>query len=227
VSAAVANFPSVEAAVNTVIRIIQWGVPVARAELLDALTIRAINAHSRMVLRELPTLFLEFHGSESSVREQAKTVQEIAHELGGHDFEWALKPEDRTRLWTPRHHAYFAVLQLKPGSRSFTTDACVPIAHLAQCIAETIEDVAKSGLPAPIFGHVGDGNFHCMILVDREDEAERETAEQLSRRIAQRALKFDGTCTGEHGVGLHKIDYLLEEHGPVALRILNPGKMLR
>jgi len=239
-SAAVANFPSLDAAINTVIRVIQSGIPVARAELLDPLTIRAINSHSKTALRELSTLFFEFHGSTTSVTEQAASVQDLATEFGGRDFDWALRPEERARLWTPRHHAYFAVLQLKPGSRSFTTDACVPIAHLAQCIAETIADIEQTGLTAPIFGHVGDGNFHCMILVDPNDAADMQCAEQLSHRIAQRALKFDGTCTGEHGVGLHKIDYLVEEHGAIALNamhriksaldpknILNPGKILR
>ena len=240
ISAAVCSFPSVAAAVATTIRTIQMGVPIARCELLDALTVRAVNAREHLALPELPMLLFEFHGSEGSVREQAQTVQAIAAEHGAQGFEWAATPEERSRLWAARHNAYFACLALKPGCRSFTTDVCVPISRLAECIDETIADTAKSFLPAPILGHVGDGNFHCAILADPEDPREVEEAERLNGRIVARALRMDGTCTGEHGVGLHKMDFLLEEHGPEAIDlmarikrafdpndILNPGKIVR
>src|SRR5262249_50421803 len=164
VSAAVCPFPDVAGAVSTVIRTIQRGVPIARAELLDALTVAAVNRYSATELKEQPTLFLEFHGTASSVEEQAETVQEIAREQGGHDFEWAVDPEDRARLWDARHAAFLACLQLRPGARAFVTDACVPISRLAECIAATIEDTRTCSLPCPILGHVGDGNFHCIIL---------------------------------------------------------------
>ena len=239
IAAAVVNFPTVRQAVGTVSQAMQMGVPLARAEMLDALTIRAINAHSRTTLTEAPTLFLEFAGSEAQVAEQSETMRTIAEDNGGGEFQWATRPEERSRLWTPRHHAYFACLQLKPGSRSCTTDACVPISALADCIAETVADIEQSGLLAPVFGHVGDGNFHCLLLVNPEDPREVALAEQLSERIVHRAIRFDGTCTGEHGVGLHKMDYLEEEHGEAALDvmrrvkqaldpldILNPGKVV-
>ncbi|GIL06584.1 MAG: oxidoreductase [Betaproteobacteria bacterium] len=240
ISAATCSFPSVDAAVKTTIATIQLGVPIARCELLDALTVKAVNAHSKLGLPELPLLLFEFHGSPASVREQAETVQQIAREHGGQDFHWATKPEERSRLWTARHNAYFACLQLKPGARSFTTDVCVPISRLAECIGETIEDTAQSFLPAPILGHVGDGNFHCAILANPDDPKEVDEAERLNRRIVARALAMDGTCTGEHGIGLHKMDFLVEEHGTDAvelmarikraldpLNILNPGKVVR
>ncbi|HEU0204669.1 MAG TPA: FAD-linked oxidase C-terminal domain-containing protein [Burkholderiaceae bacterium] len=240
ISAAVCSFPSVQAAVRTTIETIQAGVPIARCELLDALTVKAVNAHQKLSLPELPMLLFEFHGTPSSVKEQAETVQEIARENGAREFQWAATPEERTRLWTARHNAYFGVLQLKPGCRSFTTDVCVPISRLAECIEETLADTAQSFLPAPILGHVGDGNFHCAILADPNSEREVAEAERLNHRIVARALAADGTCTGEHGVGLHKMDFLLDEHGPDAvdlmarikrafdpLNILNPGKVVR
>jgi D-lactate dehydrogenase (cytochrome) len=240
ISAAVCSFPSVAAAVNTVIRTIQAGVPVARAEMLDALTVTAINAYSKLDLDPRPMLFLEFHGSPAGVREQAETVQEIAAELGGERFEWTVQTEDRTRLWGARHSAYFACLQLRPGARSFTTDACVPLSRLADCIEETIADVAGSALPCPIFGHVGDGNFHCLIIADPNDPAQVDEAERLNQRVMRRALAMGGTCTGEHGIGLHKLDLLGDEHGDDVLDlmrrikrafdpddILNPGKVVR
>jgi len=240
ISAAICSFPSVDAAVRTTIETIQLGVPIARCELLDALTVKAVNGHAKLGLPELPLLLFEFHGSPTSVREQAETVQTIALEHGGREFQWATTPEDRTRLWSARHNAYFSCLQLKPGCRCSTTDVCVPISRLAECIGETVADVEASGLLAPILGHVGDGNFHCAILLDPADPREVETAERLNRGIVQRALAMDGTCTGEHGVGLHKMDFLLDEHGPDAidlmarikrsfdpLNILNPGKIVR
>lgn len=240
VSGAVCSFSDVESAVNTVIQTIQLGVPIARAELLDALTVKAVNLHSKTRLKEQPMLFLEFHGSPASVNEQSQTVQDIARENGGQDFEWATNPEDRSRLWNARHTAFFACLQLKAGSRAFTTDACVPISRLAECIKETIEDTANSTLPCPIFGHVGDGNFHCVIVANPNDPLEMEEAERLNQRVMQRALNMDGTCTGEHGVGLHKMGLLIDEHGEDAVElmrriklafdpknILNPGKIIR
>ncbi len=240
ISAATCSFPSVDAAVQTTIATIQLGVPIARCELLDALTVKAVNARDRLGLPELPLLLFEFHGSPASVEEQAKTVQEIAAEHGGQGFQWATKPEDRTRLWEARHNAYFACLQLKPGCRSFTTDVCVPISRLAECITETIADTEASFLPAPILGHVGDGNFHCAILANADDPREVEEAERLNTRIVERAIAMDGTCTGEHGVGMHKMGFLRAEHGDDALdlmvrlkrafdplNILNPGKIVR
>lgn len=238
-AAAVGNFPTVRAAVDCVIESIQMGVPLARAEMLDALTIRAINAHSRTTLIENPTLFLEFCGSQAQIKEHSDTVREIAAGHGCSAFEWAYRPEERSRLWTPRHHAYFACLQLKPGSRSLTTDVCVPLSALAQCIAETQADLQEHGLLAPVFGHVGDGNFHCLVLVDPGSPVENEAAEAFSQRLVRRALRHGGTSTGEHGVGLHKQRYLEEEHGVegVALmravkqaldphNIFNPGKVI-
>jgi len=239
IAAAVVCFPGVRDAVETVIEAMQAGVPLARAEMLDALTIRAINAHSRTALVEAPTLFLEFSGSQAQVAEQSAVLRELAQGHGGGDFQWATRPEERTRLWTPRHHAYFACLQLRPGSRSCTTDACVPISAMADCIAETVDDLKDSGLMAPVFGHVGDGNFHCLLLVDPDNPQEVATAEAVSERLVRRAIRHDGTCTGEHGVGLHKMRFLEEEHGAEAvevmrkikraldpLDILNPGKVV-
>lgn len=240
ISAATCSFPTVGAAVRATIATIQIGVPIARCELLDALTVRAVNLRDRLGLPELPMLLFEFHGSPASVEEQARTVQDIASEHGGEGFRWATQPEDRTRLWEARHHAYFACLQLKPGCRSVTTDVCVPISRLAECIDATIADTAASFLPAPILGHVGDGNFHCAILADPDDARELAEAERLNERIVRRAIAMDGTCTGEHGVGLHKMGFLQAEHGDDALdlmarlkraydplNIMNPGKIVR
>jgi D-lactate dehydrogenase (cytochrome) len=240
ISAATCSFPSVDAAVQTTIATIQLGVPIARCELLDALTVKAVNARDRLGLPELPLLLFEFHGSPASVEEQAQAVQAIAADNGGRGFQWATRPEDRTRLWEARHNAYFACLQLKPGCRSFTTDVCVPISRLADCINATIADLEASFLPAPILGHVGDGNFHCAILANADDPREVEEAERLNSRIVERAIAMDGTCTGEHGVGLHKMAFLRDEHGDDALElmarlkrafdpqnIMNPGKIVR
>ena len=239
VSAAVCTFPDVDAAVRTVIQTIQMGVPVARIELLDALTVTAINRYSKTALTEAPMLFFEFHGSPAGVAEQAQTVQEIAGDNGGADFEWATRPEERTRLWAARHDTYFACLNLKPGCRGLTTDVCVPISRLADCIAATREDIAATGLTAPIVGHVGDGNFHVLILMDPDDAHEIERAEALNRRIVERALAMDGTCTGEHGVGFGKLEFLVSEHGAPAVdamrlvkqaldpqNLFNPGKVV-
>ncbi|MBV2193302.1 MAG: FAD-binding protein [Azonexus sp.] len=239
ISAAVCTFPSIEAAVQTVIQTIQLGVPLARIELLDALSLKAINLFSKTTLAEAPTLFFEFHGSPAGVEEQAQTVQAIADDLGGANFEWATRPEDRNRLWQARHDAYFACLQLKPGCRCFPTDVCVPISRLAECIAETQADIAQVSIPIALFGHVGDGNFHLVVLVDTDNPKEMEEAAWISRRVVERAIAMEGTCTGEHGVGLGKKKYLVAEHGEVAVDVmravkaaldprglLNPGKVL-
>ena len=220
VSAAVCPFPDVAGAVNTVIRTIQRGVPIAHAELLDAMTVSAVNRYSKTKLKEQPTLFLEFHGTRSSVEEQAEAVQQIAREHGGDNFEWAIDPADRARLWDARHTAFLACLQLRPGARAFVTDACVPISRLAECIALTIEDTRTSSLPCPILGHVGDGNFHCIIIADPSNPSEMDEAERLNQRVMRRALALDGTCTGEHGVGMHKISLLSEEFGDAAVDLM-------
>lgn len=239
ISAAVCPFPGVDEAVNTVIRTIQTGIPVARIELLDALTLKAINQFSKTNLPERPTLFFEFHGSEASVAEQAETVQEIAREHSGEHFEWATRPEDRTRLWQARHDAYFACLQMKPGSRAFPTDVCVPISRLAQCIHATNQDIEQVSIPIMLFGHVGDGNFHLVVLIDPANEKEMQEAEWINERVVERALAMEGTCTGEHGIGLGKKKFMIREHGQEAIEVmralknaldpqglLNPGKIL-
>ena len=238
VSAAICNFPDIDAAVRTTIQIIQMGVPIARCELLDANAIRGVNKHSKLNLREAPMLLMEFHGSEAGVKEQAETVQEIAHEHGGNDFEWARTPEERTRLWTARHHAYFAALQMRPGCRCLSTDTCVPISRLAESINESIVEAEASGIPYWIVGHVGDGNFHLSYLLDPDDPIEVAAVERLSEQVVHRALRLEGTCSGEHGIGLHKMGYLLDEAGPGAVammrsikraldpqNIMNPGKI--
>ena len=238
VSAATCSFPSIDAAVRTTIQIIQTGVPIARCELLDPNTVRAVNRHDKLTLAEVPMLLMEFHGSPAGVREQAATVQEIAAEFGGEGFQWADTPEERTKLWTARHHAYFSALQMRPGCRCVTTDTCVPISRLAECINETVAEVDASGIPYFIVGHVGDGNFHVGYLIDPASDSERDTAEALNARLVERALRMDGTCTGEHGVGLHKMGFLAAEAGAGAVgqmralkraldpkNIMNPGKI--
>ena len=237
-SAAVVNFPSLSEAVRAVIQTIQLGVPIARSEFLCAATIRAINAHSHTTLREAPTLFFEFHGSEASVKEQAELVQQIARDHGGQDFEWASRPEDRTRLWNARHNAYFACLQVRPGCRAISTDTCVPISRLADSITGARRILDTAAFPTMILGHVGDGNFHAVLLIDPNDAQEVADAERLNDEIVRLALSMDGTCTGEHGVGLHKIGFLVEERGDDAIdlmrrikavidphNIINPGKV--
>jgi D-lactate dehydrogenase (cytochrome) len=237
-SAAVCSFDELGGAVDTVIETIQLGIPVARIELLDELMIRAVNQYSRLTLRESPTLFLEFHGTEAAVQEQAATVSDIAQEHGGHDFEWALKPEERSRLWKARHDAAWAALALRPGATSLATDVCVPISRLTECILETRRDLEQSPIPAPIVGHVGDGNFHLVLLVKRDDPAEVAEGDRLNERLVRRALAMGGTCTGEHGIGIGKQGFLVEEAGAGAVAlmrqiketldprgILNPGKI--
>jgi D-lactate dehydrogenase (cytochrome) len=238
VTAAICHFPSIDAAVRTTIQVIQLGVPIARCELLDANAIRGVNKHSHLSLREAPMLLMEFHGSPTGVREQAQTVQEVASEFGGEAFEWASTPEERTRLWTARHQAYFAALQMRPGCRSLSTDTCVPISRLAESINESVIEAEAAGLPYWVVGHVGDGNFHLSYLLDPNDPVETATAERLSEQMVHRAIRLGGTCSGEHGIGLHKIGYLLDEAGPGAVEvmrqikraldpksIMNPGKV--
>ena len=237
VSAAVCPFPTLAAAVDTVIAVIQYGIPVARIELLDEMMIRGINAYSRLAYAEQPTLFFEFHGSTAGVAEQAGRAQEIAAEHGGANFQWATRPEERTRLWQARDNTLYAGLGLRPGAKAMITDVCVPISRLAECLLATQRDVAASGLLAPIVGHVGDGNFHLLILIDPDDAEEMQRAEALHHRLVRRALALDGTCTGEHGIGMGKIDFLEEELGEAvdvmrrfkhALdphNLMNPGKI--
>ena len=238
ISAAICFFPRIEAAVRTTIAIIQLGVPIARVELLDANTVRMVNTHSHLGLREEPMLLIEFHGSPGGVKEQAELVQELASGHGGQAFEWASTPEERTRLWTARHNAYFAAIQSKPGCRVIATDTCVPISRLADCLLESVAEADASGLPYFLVGHVGDGNFHFCYLIDPAKPEERAVAETLNHQLVARALRLEGTCTGEHGIGLHKMDFLRSETGNGTVEmmrtikraldpknILNPGKI--
>ena len=239
ISSAVCAFPDLAAAVNTTIAAIQTGVPVARVELLDEVQMDAVNKFSKLDYRVAPTLFFEFHGSEAGVREQVETVKAIADEFGGADFEWATRPEDRARLWQARHDAYYACLALRPGAKGYATDVCVPISRLAECILETRKDIEDSGLLAPIVGHVGDGNFHLVLVIDPDDRQEMARAKDLNERLVMRGLAMDGTCTGEHGVGYGKIEFLTAEHGEAVSvmrdikkaldpdNIMNPGKIVR
>ena len=238
ISAAVCSFPSIEAAVNTTIQIIQMGIPIARVELIDPHTVRMVNAHSKLNLREEPMLLMEFHGSPAGVKEQAELVQELASEHGGQAFEWATTPEERTKLWTARHNSYFAALQSRPGCRAISTDTCVPISRLADCLLESVAETDASGIPYFLVGHVGDGNFHFGYLIDPNNPKERETAEELNHKLVHRALSLGGTCSGEHGIGLHKQGFLVAEAGDAAVNmmrtikhaldphnIMNPGKI--
>jgi D-lactate dehydrogenase (cytochrome) len=238
ISAAICSFPSIEAAVQTVIQVIQLGVPIARVELIDHNSVRMVNAYAKLGLREEPMLLMEFHGSPAGVKEQAETVQEIASDHGGNAFEWATTPEERTRLWTARHNAYFAALQSRPGCRAISTDTCVPISRLADCLLDSVAETEASGLPYFLVGHVGDGNFHFGYLIDPDIPSEREIAEALNHKLVSRALRLGGTCTGEHGIGLHKMDFLVTEAGAGAVNmmrtlkqaldphnIMNPGKI--
>jgi len=240
VSAAICSFPDVASAVKTTIAIIQMGVPIARCELLDANAVHAVNLNDKLGLNEAPMLLMEFHGSPHGVMEQVGVVQELARDQGGQDFQWANTPEERTRLWKARHHAYLSALQTKPGCRAITTDTCVPISRLAEAVTVAESEAEQAGLPYFIVGHVGDGNFHIAYLIDPSVPEERERAEWLNARVVQRAIAMEGTCSGEHGIGLHKQGFLLEEAGEsgVAMMraikqawdpdgILNPGKIFR
>ena len=239
ISSAVCQFETLEGAVDSVITTIHAGVPVARMELLDEVQMGACIDYSKLKGYEAkPTIFFEFHGSEAGVKEQAETVEAITADFGGSSFEWATRTEDRNVLWQARHDAYYAGLALRPGSQGWPTDVCVPVSRLAECIRETKKDIVESGLCAPLVGHVGDGNFHLVYVIDPDDPEEMARAKAHSQRMVYRALEMDGTCTGEHGVGYGKIPYLEEEHGPAlgmmrsikqALdpnNIMNPGKIV-
>lgn len=239
ISAAICPFPSIDDAVRTVIETIQSGVPIARVELLDEVSIDAVNRYSDLNYAVTPTLFFEFQGTAASVAEQAATVETIAQGHRGLAFQWATDESDRKRLWHARHQAYYAMLALRPGARSMTTDVCVPVSRLAECIAETKRELDASSLPSPLLGHVGDGNFHILFLIDPDSPEELAEAERLNRRIVERALAMDGTCTGEHGVGLGKMDFLPIEHGEAfhvmqqikatldPQNLMNPGKVIK
>lgn len=237
-SVATCQFPDVDAAVRTASEIIQYGIPIARCELLDETSVMALNRHSKLGLAERPMLLMEFHGSEASVAEQAEAAEALAQQNDGQGFQWSALPEERTRLWSARHNVFFASLQLRPGCRAITTDACVPITRLAECIEATRVDIEASGLLATILGHVGDGNFHVAMLIDPANADELRRAESLNERLVERALAMGGTCTGEHGIGLHKKRFMESEHGKEAVDvmraikysldphgILNPGKI--
>jgi len=238
-SAAVCAFGDIKGAVDTVIATIQQGVPVARIELLDDVQIDAINKYSKLDLPVAPTLFLEFHGSAAGVKEQAETVEAIARDNGAKGFRWTTQAEERTKLWQARHDAAYAAAALRPGAKFWATDVCVPISRLTECIVETKRDVAQSFIPCPIVGHVGDGNFHVAIVVDPAKPEEIAEASRLNDRLILRALAMDGTCTGEHGIGYGKLDFLVAEHGEAVsvmrtlkqaldpLNIMNPGKIVQ
>jgi D-lactate dehydrogenase (cytochrome) len=238
-TAAACAFATLDGAVDCVIAVLAHGIPIARIELLDDVQIDAVNRHAGLSLDVAPTLFLEFHGTPREVEAQAEDVRAIAAEHGGRDFAWAGDESERRRLWRARHGAYDAARALRPGARGFTTDACVPISRLAECIAETKRDIGESGLIAPIVGHVGDGNFHLAILVDPDDPDELRRAVELNDRLVRRAIGFGGTCTGEHGVGYGKSGFLELELGAPALEMMraikraldpdglfNPGKIM-
>jgi D-lactate dehydrogenase (cytochrome) len=238
ISAAVCAFPTIADAVNTVILTIQSGIPVARIELLDEPQMEAINKYSKLDHKVAPTLFFEFHGTTAGVAEQVELVKDIAAEHGGDDFRWATSQEERSKLWQARHDAYYAALALRPGSKGWATDVCVPISRLADCIAETKIDLAQSSVPSALAGHVGDGNFHLIFMIDPNRPEEIDEASRLNDRMVTRALAMDGTCTGEHGIGYGKMGFLLAEHGEAVDvmasikraidpdNLMNPGKII-
>ena len=239
VRAAVCPFESMAGAANTVIQTIQLGIPVARIEIIDEVQLRVVNAYSKTDYPLSPTLFFEFHGtSEVVVEDQIRSVEEIAREHGAKGFTWAASLEDRNTLWQARHNAYYAAVASRPGARAWTTDICVPISHLAECILETQADLRDANVEAPLVGHAGDGNFHLIIMLNPDDPKEFATISRISERLVERALKFGGTCSGEHGVGFGKLKYLAAEHG-AALEVMrsikkaidpnnlmNPGKLI-
>jgi D-lactate dehydrogenase (cytochrome) len=239
ISAAVCAFPTIAAAVDTVILTIQSGIPVARIELLDEPQMEAINKYSKLDHKVAPTLFFEFHGTNAGVAEQVEQVKAIAGDYGGDDFRWASNHEERSKLWQARHDAYYAALALRPGSKGWPTDVCVPISRLAECIAETKADLAQSSIPSALAGHVGDGNFHLIFMIDPSRPEEIAEASRLNDRMVARALAMDGTCTGEHGIGYGKLDFLDAEHGEAVAvmgaikraidpdNLMNPGKIVR
>jgi D-lactate dehydrogenase (cytochrome) len=238
IASGVCPFPSVDAACRATILTIQSGIPVARIELLDPVQIKASNAYSKLTLPEVPTLFVEFHGTDAGVAEQSQRFGDIVTELGGGPFEWATKPEERTRLWQARHDGYWAARHLRPGAQALATDLCVPISRLAECVNTALKYVDELKLIAPVLGHVGDGNFHFSPLIDMDDPDEVKRAKILLERLTELALSMGGTCTGEHGVGQGKLQYLMAEHGAPALNamaaikhaldpqnLMNPGKL--
>ncbi len=237
ISSAICSFETIDGAVDTVVQAIQLGIPLARVEILDDMQIRAVNRWSKMDLPELTTLFFEFHGSERYVAEQIETIRELAQGNGGGEFKWANLPEERSRLWKARHEAYYAAVNLRPGAIGWATDVCVPISRLAECIRETKADLDASSIPATILGHVGDGNFHVVFSIDPAAPQEIGEVKEINARLIRRALAMDGTCTGEHGIGLGKQDWLVEELGEAVdlmrsikhaldpKQILNPGKI--
>lgn len=239
ISSAVCAFPSLDAAVSTAIGVFQSAVPVARIELLDEVMMRGVNTYAKLSYREAPTLFFEFHGSHGGVAENAELAQAIAASHGGLGFEWAVKTEDRNRLWQARDNTLYAGLGLRPGSKAMVTDVCVPISRLSECLAETKRDLVSSNLTAPIVGHVGDGNFHVLILINPDEPDELERAKAVHVRMVERAIALEGTCTGEHGVGTGKMAFLAMEHGEAVdvmrtlklsldpRNIMNPGKIFR
>ncbi len=236
-SAAVCGFETLAGAVDSVVEMLQSGIPVARCELMDEFSVDSVNRHSKLDYAVKPTIFFEFHGTRASVEEQARMSAEIAAEHGGGGFQWATRREDREKLWDARHKAYYAGKALKPGAKGWPTDVAVPLSKLAECILETRKDIDEAGQLAPILGHVGDGNFHVLFLFHEDDQQELETVKALNKRLVDRALALGGTCTGEHGVGLGKIDCLLAEHGDAVevMRsikraldprgLMNPGKV--
>jgi D-lactate dehydrogenase (cytochrome) len=237
-SSAICNFATIDGAVNTVITTIQSGIPVARIELMDDTQMDALNRYSKLDYPVAPTLLLEFHGTDAGVIEQAEMVEAIAADNGGQGFQWATVAEERNRLWQARHDSLWAILALQPGRQAFPTDVCVPISRLAECIADTKTDLETTWLKAPILGHVGDGNFHMVLLIDREDPKDIAEVERLNDRLVNRAISMGGTCTGEHGVGSYKMKFLDAEHGNALnlmkllkrsidpQNIMNPGKVL-
>ncbi|CAB1439199.1 unnamed protein product [Pleuronectes platessa] len=240
VVSAVCSFPSIQEAVDSTVQVLQAGVPIARIEFLDDVMIDACNRFSRLSYPVMPTLFLEFHGSEQSLKEQVNTTEEITQSNRGSDFQWAQEAETRERLWKARHDAWYAALALRPGCKAYSTDVCVPLSRLPQILVETKEDLIENRLTGPIAGHVGDGNFHCLVVVDPSDPEELHRVHLFTERLARRALAMDGTCTGEHGVGLGKRALLREEMGATAIQVMqglkdvldpdnvmNPGKVLQ
>ena len=240
ITTAVCNFPSMEAAATTVIQTIQLGVPVARIEIIDEAQLRVVNQYSKTSFPEAPTLFFEFHGpSQAVVEEHARLVKDVTDEHGGSAFRWTSSLEERATLWEARHNALYATIASRPGCKAWTSDVCVPIAHLAECIVETQADLAASNLVAPLVGHAGDGNFHLIFMLDPNDPEEHARVAAANHRLVERALKFGGTCSGEHGVGTGKLKYLEHEHGAEALAVMrqvkaaldpknlmNPGKLV-
>jgi D-lactate dehydrogenase (cytochrome) len=239
ISAAVCPFETLQGAVETVIATIQLGIPVARIELLDEVEMDAVNRFSNTSYPVAPTLLFEFHSdSERHVQDQAEAVQALAADRGGKNFEWALRLEDRERLWRARDNTLYAALALRPGSRAQITDVCVPISRLAECLLETRQDNLAAPFPIALVGHAGDGNFHLLYILDVSDASELDAARQLNERLVKRALRLGGTCTGEHGIGTGKLKYMDAEHGP-ALELMrtikrafdpdnrmNPGKLI-